>query len=100
MNKLLRALAGKPHEDAFKFVEIAKQEIKLNKRGFFKVYKDDKNIFTRCLYISNVMVKYSEKFLDVVLGDSTGVLEILSNFHPTCPTKEIFPNQIFSGLAY
>ena len=71
VNKLLRSTLGQPHEDAFKFFELAKEEIKKNKGGFFKIDIDQQNVFRRCLYVSDCMLEYAKQFLDIVIVDST-----------------------------
>ena len=71
VEKYLQTAFGKPEEDAFKFVELARNEINSGNGGFFAVEKDDNQKFLKSIYISAVMMTYSNFFLDIVIIDTT-----------------------------
>jgi len=70
MQKIMRETYGKPHEDAYKFVSLANQDVKEN-GGYFKVELGVENRFEKAIYLSKTMLDYSDKFLDLVLVDAT-----------------------------
>lgn len=69
-DKFLKQSYGIPEDDAHLFVEIAKQDVKDNGGSFF-YEKDLEDKFYCALYVSKAMLLFSEKFLDLVLIDST-----------------------------
>ena len=56
-----------PDNDAYDFVEIAKN----CPNSFFSYELDEENRFQKSLFLSDVMLIYSSKFLDIVIIDST-----------------------------
>ena len=70
VDRLLMETFGQPDEDAFRFVELCRKDVSEN-GGYFICRSDRENVFESALYISRTMLMYSEKFLDVVIVDST-----------------------------
>ena len=70
VNKLLERSYGKPEEDAYKFVSLAKDEV-AKQGGSFCIDIDDENRLKKCLFVSSRMLEYSKSFLDLVIIDAT-----------------------------
>ena len=69
VSKLLKSNYGCADDDAFHFVELAKKEAQNG--GYFNFKINENNQFSRAIYLSKVMLMYSEYFLDVVIVDAT-----------------------------
>jgi len=69
VNKFMRESFGRADQDAFNFVSLAKEDVKIN-GGYFNITLDGQH-FKRSLCVSNTMLKYAKKFLDVVIIDAT-----------------------------
>ena len=67
---LLEQYFGKPDEDALNFLEMAKKEVQ-EKGGYFAIQKNFNDELLHALYISEKMLKLSEKFLDIIIIDAT-----------------------------
>ena len=70
VTKLLQQTFGRPANDAFHFVQIAKDEAR-NNEGFFKFEVNQSSQLYRIIFLSKTMLNYSNYFLDIVLVDST-----------------------------
>lgn len=62
---------GLAEDDAYRFISLAKEQIKADKAGFFDFEQDINKKFLRAIFISKTMIQYSKFFLDIVLVDST-----------------------------
>lgn len=70
ISKLLIQYYGIAVDDAYTFVNLAEKDISENE-GYFDYELNDDHTFKRSIYLSNTMLLYSEKFLDLVIIDST-----------------------------
>lgn len=69
VKKLMEANFGKPQDDAYRFVELARNEAENG--GFFRSEVNREREFYRCIFLSKVMLLYSLYFIDIVIIDST-----------------------------
>lgn len=69
VNKLLQDNFGKPEDDAYSFVELAKKEAEDDEFFNFEINKE--NQFYRVIFLSKTMLIYAEHFLDVIMVDAT-----------------------------
>jgi len=70
IQKLCQETKGKAQQDAYEFVKLAEEDVKTNS-GFFAYSLNENNQFDKCVYLSNVMLLYSQHFLDIIIVDST-----------------------------
>jgi len=71
VNKLMDETFGQPGKDALGLIEDIEKE-KSNDCGEYRLEKDPvTNQLKKLLYVSKTMLTYKEKFLDVVIVDST-----------------------------
>jgi len=70
VKQLMEKNFGKADEDAYLLVEKVKEEIKL-KGGYCGISLGKENILINFIYVSKTMIEYANKFLDMVLVDST-----------------------------
>jgi len=71
VERSLEAIFGRPDEDAFIFVKLAQNDVNSGNGGFFAIETGENNCFLKALYISSVMLTYTNFFLDIVIIDTT-----------------------------
>jgi len=70
VNKLQNERLGHAEDDAYKFVKLAEEGVKLS-GAFFRTELDKDREFQMALYCSKTMLIYSKYFLDIVIIYST-----------------------------
>ena len=70
VQKLCKETKGKAQQDAYDFVNLAKEDAQ-NNEGYFSYEVNGTNEFDKCIYLSKTMILYSKYFLDIILIDST-----------------------------
>ena len=69
VNKILLETYGYADEDAYRFIQLAKEEA--SKEGFFCSKLDKNQRLFQAIYLSKSMLLYSNYFLDLVIVDAT-----------------------------
>jgi len=69
VDQLYQKTFGTPHDDADYFVKMAEDDVKKN-GGYFQMEMGNESKLKNVIYISNTMLSYAKKFIDIVLVDA------------------------------
>ena len=69
LNKLMLENFGSPSDDAYLFAQMAEEEAKDG--GYFSSRVNNQNNFYQFIFLSKIMMDYSDYFLDMVIVDAT-----------------------------
>jgi len=68
LNKLMLENFGSPSDDAYLFAQIAEEQAKNG--GYFSSRANNQNNFYQAIFLSKIMMNYSDYFLDMLIVDS------------------------------